>query len=340
MIMKRIIIRSLKILVPRSFFDFLKNLHLKYTYIKEYNYDYKRFIEFSGTNGSDTSVKLVADIIRYYHVVEKGLTMPETRLGFGRELILSLCSMCEEYKQIYNENDPQVNHAIGVINEYRTFHDSSNYILDDDVLIAIKVLNISGDELSHTSQTEISKQVYFQHQSNSFLQFSNSRRSVRNFGELNIPIDKLMQAIDLSKNAPSACNRQSWRTHVYTDSKQIKTILEIQGGNRGFGHLTNKLIVVTGELGGFGGIWERNQVFIDGGIYAMNLLYSLHFYEIATCILNCSTEFKKDQKLRELCKIDKSEVFIAMIACGIAPDSFKVAISKRSDVQTTNKIYS
>ena len=142
----------------------------------------------------------------------------------------------------------------------------------------------------------------------------------------------------MAKNAPSACNRQSWRTYVFTNKKLIEEILLTQGGNRGFGHLANKLIVISGNVSVFGGSHERNQVFIDGGIYAMNVLYALHFNEIAACILNCSFDIEYDQKLRKLCGIKDSEVFITMIACGLPVDSFKVALSPRKDLSQTNCI--
>ena len=106
--------------------------------------------------------------------------------------------------------------------------------------------------------------------------------------------------------------------YVFVNKKQIVKILEIQGGNRGFGHLTNKLIIIAAELGGFSGLSERNQAFVDGGIYAMNTLYALHYNQVAACIMNCSTSPEKDKQLRSLCKIKESEVFIAMVACGIS----------------------
>ena len=69
----------------------------------------------------------------------------------------------------------------------------------------------------------------------------------------------------------------------------------------------------------------------------MNLLYALHFKKIATCPLNCSTTPEKDKKLRLLCNIPPSEVFIVMIACGIPPDNFKLASSPRYDITITNE---
>jgi len=102
--------------------------------------------------------------------------------------------------------------------------------------------------------------------------------------------------------------------------------------------LTNKLIIVASELGVFTGQEERNQAYIDGGIYLMNLVYSLHYNKIGACILNCSNSIEKDIELRKLSMIKESEVFIAMVACGIPPETFKIATSTRYSLDKTNVI--
>lgn len=333
---KKIIISIL----PAEIANFLRNLRLKYNMFRTYYYDFKRYFVFSSSKGFLSKEQLIGGIILEYHVIEKGLTMPETRLGFGREKILSLCDKCIDFIRKYKDEDIQLKHAIGVVFEYKYFHEKNSFQLDEEILSKIGILEkIYDGMIMRTIQKEISKDAYFSHSFGPFNAFSMSRSSVRNYSDENIPEEKINAAISLASNAPSACNRQPWRTYVYTKESEINRILQVQGGNRGFGHLTNKLIIIAGELSMFGYLQERNQVFIDGGIYAMNLLYSLHFHQIATCILNCSHSIEKDRQLRELCKIKESEVFIAMITCGVPPEKFKVAISKRYDIHKTNVIY-
>lgn len=331
-----------KIILQAGTFNYLKSNKSKITsfihVLKGYHYDFRRYYKFSDTNGSDTSSKLIGKIIREYHVIEKGLTMPQTRLGFGKELVLSLCADCKTYLTNYGNEDEQLIHAIGVLLEYKQVHDSHNIQLDIEIITALKDLEKYILGIKVTSQKEMTRKEYFNHIRSPFLQFSNSRSSIRNYSIQDISINKILEVLELVRNTPSACNRQSWRTYVHTDKAQIYQILDIQGGNRGFGHLTNKLIIVTGELGVFNGQGEKNQVFIDGGMYVMNVLYALHYYQIGACILNCSISVEKDKRLRHICKIKESEVFIAMVACGIPPESFMIAASKRYSIDKTNKI--
>lgn len=327
-----------KAIIPDSIISIKRKFQNSIKIKEAYRYDRYRYYNFSRISGDNSSVKKIGEITILYHVIEKGLTMPETRLGFGSDRIIKLCGLCVCYVQKYGLDDDQVIHALKVIKEYSLYHAKKDYILDSTVIESIDLARNIASEISASAQKRKTKKDYFKNKSNSFLLFSNSRASVRNFSGVNITVEKLLEVLDLAKNTPSACNRQSWRTYLYSNKEQINSILMVQGGSRGFGHLANKLIVITGELGAFSGVAERNQVFIDGGMYAMNLLYSLHYHEISACILNCSHYPEKDKELRNLCNIRESEVFIAMVVCGVPPESFMITVSKRYNLEKTNTL--
>lgn len=317
----------------------LKRIVLRFNFMRMYFHDMSRYLKYSRTFGTDNPVKMIGSIILQYHVIEKGLTMPESKIGFGQQRIIILCRDCVKYIEKYGQNDEQLNHAIGVILEYEDFHKKSGFELDKETENSLQQLK---DKLLSEVQRAVQKQTgrdeLYTKKEHSFPEFSESRCSLRNYSAVDVPVKGIMDALELAKNSPSACNRQSWRTYVFTQKIIINTLLELQGGNRGFGHLTNKLIIVVGELGLFCNSNERNQVFIDGGIYTMNLLYALHYKEIASCVLNCSFDNAKEEEIKKVAGIKDSEVLIVMIACGIAPDEFKVALSPRYPVERTNKI--
>lgn len=336
----KLIIRILKSILPRSLIQYLrKNLvdhKIKENLKAAFIYDYNRYLSHSSTIKYDTQTKLISKIIIQYHVVEKGLTMPEPRLGFGKIVIEELISNCFDYIEKFGKTEEQLLHAIEVILAYEDFHKTLIFDLESSIIESIQKIKSLNRDLTPCVQIEMSKNKYFDVTGAPFPLFSKSRKSVRNYTEEDIPMEKIYDALNIAKNAPSVCNRQTWRTHIYRNKKQISEILEQQNGNRGFGHLANKLILVTADLGAFNGFGERNQAFIYGGIYAMNLLYGLHYYQIAACILNCSNTVEKDMVLRKVTKIKDSEVFIAIITCGIPPEKFKIAVSKRYDPSHTN----
>lgn len=321
---KSIIKKILPKIVIENIQDYKFNKSIK----NAFKYDANSYIESCDKPKSFNETTLIGRIIKQYHVIEKGLTMPNRRLGFGYNIIIDLSNNCVEYVKKYNSSNCQLIHAIGVLSEYKKLHNDNNFILEaevEDKLNSIENLKIN----SVTKQATSTKEEYFSKINSDFQTFSNSRKSVRHFSEKPISIDQINNALQLATNTPSACNRQAWRTYLYTNKEKINNILELQGGNRGFGHLSDKLIIITAEVGLFYGIEERNQAFIDGGIYAMNLLYSLHYNKVGACILNCAFTPDKDEKMRVITDVKSSEVFIAMIVCGNLPDEFLYPLSKR-----------
>lgn len=336
----RIMKQFLKFIFPKKLMQYLlinlENYKIRKLIKAAFIYDYERYLSYSSTTKYDTQIKLISKIIIQYHIIEKGLTMPIPRLGFGKIVIEELINNCLDYLKKYSRREEQLIHAISVILEYEDFHKRQNFILEPSIEKSIQKIKALNSRLMACKQIEMSKNNYFEVAGASFDLFSKSRKSIRNYTEEDIPMEKLYNALNIAKSAPSVCNRQTWRTNIYKNKKQISEILEQQNGNRGFGHLANKLILVTAELGAFNGSGERNQAFIDGGIYAMNLLYALHHQKIAACILNCSNTVEKDRALRKVTNIKDSEVFIAIITCGIPPEKFKIAVSKRYDPSHTN----
>jgi len=325
-------IKIIKTLVP----GFLKRKLRKIRFLMLckacYRYDAERYIKYSSAFYKlDSSDKLIGSIVAEYHIIEKGLTMPETRLGFGIEVMKTLIEHCNQYSSQICENDNrQLLHAINVIAEYKILHDKNNYNLDEKLQQSISDILIKYGSQPYSRQISMTRDSYFKHSLSTFENFSNSRHSLRNFsGPVNLSDIKM--ALKLAQNAPSACNRQPSRVYIVQNKYLKKKILSIQTGNRGFGHLADTLIILTAELGGYLGLRERNDVYVNGGIYAMNLLYALHFYQIGACALNWCSMPDRDLEVRKICEIAPSENIILMIACGGVPDKFELAASPRND---------
>lgn len=297
-----------------------------------------KYLKYSSVVSLNNEMKLMSRIVADYHVIEKGLTMPETRPGFGKLRLLELIRDCVEFINLYGKTNTQFKYAVGVINEYLKFHEEINFYLDSDIIAKTKHLNTLVGEEYYTKQKQLTASDYFEHTSGTFDEFSSSRLSVRNYSNRNIDIETIKLAVNLAKNAPSSCNRQTTKVNIVTDKEVMKKVLEIQGGNRGFGHLSNKLIIVTSDLSGWHGVNEMNAPYVDGGIFVMNLLYSLHFHKIAACPLNCNFSPQKDKAIRKLIQIPKSEIFITMISCGYVNGEFKVPASNRYNINDITRI--
>src|SRR5699024_9003022 len=109
----------------------------------------------------------------------------------------------------------------------------------------------------------------------------------------------------------------------------VKKVLQIQGGLRGKRENLNKILVVTADKQYMAHAHERNQTYIDGGLFAMSLIYSLTSKNIATCALNASFSYKQDKDMREFLSIHESEDLILFIAIGSYPENFRIPKSFR-----------
>ena len=93
------------------------------------------------------------------------------------------------------------------------------------------------------------------------------------------------------------------------------------------------VFVITGDLRLYQNEYERNTLFVDGGIFLMNLLYALDSLGLVACPLIWGSEPSDDKKLSEILNIKPHEKFVAWISAG-----FKAAISSKRDLNTILRI--
>ena len=298
-----------------------------------FRYDKKRLLKHSSYLRVDTPKKLVAQIAMGYHVVEKGLTMPARRMGFGQEKINKLMLQIHRYEKTYGPGEPQVVYAVGVLRAYWDLHkDWEGKKRNPAFWQNLEGFLRSHPDIPPARQLHFTRESYFGALESPFPAFALSRHSVRHYGPGEIPVERIRAAVALAISAPSACNRQYVRVHCLSSKPQIASILAIQGGNRGFGHLADKLLVVTADLEGTVGEIERNDLFANGGIFVMNLSYALHYNKIVHCILNWSKSPREDRAMRRILSLRPSENVVAVLTCGEAPEEFDVAASPRRTV--------
>lgn len=296
------------------------------------HFNYSESLYWNATGGATGQNKetSLAWIVIQYHVIEKGLTMPNRHLAFGKTVLCDLMLRIETYLKQYDSDD-RVLYAIGVVKAYYELHAENGYDFSDDVVFWQKVqgfLDAYG-KVPVSRQIHTTKTQFYSSVDEAFPQFARSRHTVRHYSGQAIDIKTIGAAVELAMTAPSACNRQHTRVRCIANKELVQKVLALQGGNRGFGHLADKVLVVSGDMRDEVGPWERNDVYINGGIFLMNLCYALHYHKIAHCILSCAFSPEKDKEVRTLIGLPESEAFVAMISCGIAPEEFDVAASPR-----------
>jgi len=329
--MKKII----KALLPKSMLklisnnSYYRNKRLK----NEYKYDFKKFKKYSFVFGKERQKRhYEAELIFYYHKIEKGLALPEPRQGFGLEPIKHLIKILKKYIKNYGWDEISST-SLSALEEYYDFNKNNGLELKKLYKEIEKFKNSIPTSLDQgiggtrsITKEEIDQSLI------DFNKFAKTRYSIRDFTPGEVSDELIKEAVQISQKTPSVCNRHSWKVYSYSTEADKKKILQFQNGNRGFGHLADKVLIVTMDLRDFRGPIERNQAYIDGGMYSMSLIYALHSLGLGTCPLNLSIVNKTEKKLKQATGISDSEVFMMMIAVGHIPDNLKVAQSPRRDV--------
>lgn len=295
-----------------------------------FNYDAYRFLKYSGAFGCKTREQMRANIIMHYHVIEKGLTMPGRRLCFGKDIVCKLMNKIMSFEDKYGSDD-QVIHAVGVIKAYWELHRTSAEIQNDEDGFWRNLQDFldKRSEIKAAVQPHYTRAEFYKNKNAQFPEFAHARHTLRHYSTKILDIAKLRKAVQVAASTPTACNRQHCRVYCLSNKSVMAEVLAIQGGNRGFGHLADKLLIVTANLEDISLIRERTDLFINGGMFLMNLCYSLYYYEIAHCVLNWSRLPEEDLRLRKILKIKDSETVIAIITCGETPNEFDVCASPR-----------
>lgn len=136
-------------------------------------YDRARFLKFS-PHSRETKAGALASIVMTYHIVEKGLTMPDFRLGFGREKLLSLIAALEDFADKYGTDEPQFRAAVAVVAEYAKTHEEAGFELDEERSRAISAL-LARVPVKPSHQIEMTRERYWADLDASFEKFSASR---------------------------------------------------------------------------------------------------------------------------------------------------------------------
>jgi nitroreductase len=280
--------------------------------------------------------KIECQLILDYHSVEKGLLFKITKPRFAINRINNLHPSLTLDIIESNVNRSQIRVAYQVMCEYYELHqrmsvDISDYYTEEQYenYKAILGLAYTGE---FKAVIDYNSDSFYALNEKDFSVFSNTRKSVREYtGEL-IPNEIIEQAISLALNTPSVCNRQAAKVYLLDDKEKIDKLLHIQGGLTGYTKNIHQLLILTVDRNYFYTIGERNQLYIDGGMFLMNMLYALHYYKIANCPANWGKTIQEEKQLSDIVDIPESEKIMCIVSIGVATEYFRVTLSQRREL--------
>lgn len=268
------------------------------------------FLGDAGAEGIAQSRHLEAQVTKDYHRIEKGLSLRDPKQPFGSsvqkrlEIAVPMLEAGNNHALVETANSALI--ALRSWNEFGS--------VDDRVSPRGK----PGSDLSDSTRALMT-----------------SRHSVRDFSPAEVSPLLIQEAIGMAARSPSVCNRQPWNVRIFS-GQAGKRLLAHQNGNSGFGAHVPVVALVTVDARMFGGVGERNQGWIEGGIFASSLVWALHGLGVSTCMLNMSRTNRALEGLREEFSVANHELIIMLIALGYSANEHRVARSPR---RSTNEIW-
>lgn len=299
-----------------------------------YAYDAWRFARWSNSlRVTPTERNLQSKIMMKYHVIEKGLSYTAYKPGFGVAKINELIDLIHSYLHTYGHSCKEVDGAADALRDYLERNRACGH-RDASVEHRIEscLAMIASENVRQPSTTRVPGSQADAWKGFDFDAFFCARHSTREFADRPVPAEVVRQAIQTARKAPSVCNRQAWRVHLFADRNSVADVLRYQDGNSGFGHAVPVVALVTMDVEHFQGIRERNQGWIDGGLFSMGFVLALHAKGLVTCCLNMCISPETDQKLRRHVGFKASEAPVMMIAIGYPLADYLVPSSRRKDV--------
>lgn len=287
------------------------------------------------SGGSDSISGARARMIFHAHAIEKGLSRDNIRPGFGRIAMPGLAREMNSWIEAGHDlNDAFFQSSAAVANSYFEYHaNRSHDVTEYSTLFSPRAMELidnaelrEGGVLAAQLERELPPNEKAEQD---FLDVIYQRRSVRQFTKEKVREEDIARAVQIAMQSPSVCNRQGVRVHQFDDPALIKSLVDIQGGFAGY-KMPPKLLLVSSDLDAMLFPEERNQPYVDGGLFMMSLLLGLTHVGLGSCSLNTAMGVKRDAEIRKIIDIPDSEVFISFVAVGHYDQDVLVPRSKRT----------
>ncbi len=308
---KNSLIKSIKN-AGRNFLNMKKMPEAGNAFLKDY---FRWFRHSLSISPESVPGKRKAILLMNLHALEKAFSFKEIKQDFAKEKVKNLFEQTSDHLKC-NGVDLLALAAMGVLYRYiqhpRSYKDG---YLNDQFQILLKKYNLCSQSLIGGTKP-LSREVIPQDLSYNLLyNFASTRHSVRNFSSEEVTQKEILKAVKFAQTSPSVCNRQTARVHAFSKNS-FAPIINAQLGDQGWVTNANKLFVVTTDLNYFGGTYERNQPYIEGGLFCMQFVMGLHAQRIASCCKMYIRSPKLDREIYKVTGINENEVPIMLILAG------------------------
>lgn len=302
---------------------------------KDYSRQRKRFERSYSREWSEGLMQMQSRLTFLTHQIEKGLGHREFRYNFGKHVFETLPALLKRFEaaDVHYLDNPVYRECMSALHEYVERHTNAGVDISwqRSKFTPMQWQRLESWNRKDGGSIEILGSEKLNNGSLTFEELARNRHSLREYSGEPVDEGQLRQAIDLATRAPSACNRQAARVKMILDKEIIAKALKLQGGVNGY-PIPPALLLVTADLRVYMNIDERNEGYIDGGLFGMMLLLALESRGLAACPLHTMFNEKTDEETRKLLNLPDYEIPIMYIEVGHYPETARTPKSTRLPV--------
>lgn len=282
--------------------------------------------------------RLLGEILRNTHSIEKGLSLEKVRLGFGVKKI----SEAYNYIKIYRQDGGDMSAEplmmfVDALKAYLDFHTKNDFYNEDiknvDNIYKDLLNIVSGVDGSYGGVLSVNKSTFNDEELSAIERLFNNRHSIREFDHTSVDEELLHKAIELAMRCPSACNRQCHRLYI-VDKNDFSILDNWFDGTGGFANDLDKMIFISGNMSMYR-MTENHQWIVTGTIFASYLTLALEAYGIGCCFIQRPVlpNIKWDA-IRDRIGASGDEMLICCLGIGNIKQEYKVPVSHRLKYDT------
>ncbi|MEY8861413.1 nitroreductase family protein [Tenacibaculum singaporense] len=273
-------------------------------------------------------------LVRNIHKIEKGISMKNRRTIFALDFIEETVETYLNLKNNLNI-DSQISWAKEVLNNYFEIADSTNPIIGKMKNEFMRIPDtFERKNVPYKSNERAESTISY----DDFLALNKRRRSVRWYQQTNVNIELVNKAIELSLQAPSACNRQPFQYYVIQDEKILRRLSKLPMGTTGYADNIPLLVAIVGDLSAYFDERDRHVIYIDSSLSAMSFTLALETLGLSSCIINWPDIEMKEKKIQSLLKLNNSQRVTMLISVGYADQEGMIPFSCKKDIKDAIKV--
>lgn len=282
-----------------------------------YDRDEERF-RASHFSDADTANQdqLASRMVFSAHSLEKSLSNDNFEIGHGFMVIRLLKDFLDVYDQRgYDKNHNSYISTLSVIKVFKERHKNTEYEEEINVILGDTVARVDMCQSDMGGAATVYAKDKVDNDKKNFKELAENRFAVRTYANKSVDKRDIEDVLAIAMKTPTVCNRQPVRVRVMYDSEIIARVLEVQGGIAYY-DTPPVLLLVTADDNSYIGSNERNQGYVDGGLFAMSILYAFEYKNMAACPLHAMFETERDFKIRGMLDIPDNEKIITFISAG------------------------